>query len=138
MKLQFENELKTQLRRQAEVHKDHLDDVAFLKDKEAERKIQQNISEKVEDLKINYNRQLAKIIGRMKGLDIALKGTPSYEKINLLFEFSNILSYCRESRCRKTSKTFPTTLGSLSIADSLHKGRYQYEVMGRAAETVTR
>ncbi|XP_065207259.1 MICOS complex subunit Mic60 [Planococcus citri] len=80
IKLEFENELKNQLKRQAEVYNDHLEEIVYLKDKENERKLHQNINEKVEDMKINYNKQLAKIIGRMKGLDMALKEKAVAEK----------------------------------------------------------
>lgn len=74
LKLEFENELKTQLKRQAQVYNDNLEDIVYLKDKETDRILEQHISETVEDMRINYNKQLAKIIGRMKGLDMALKG----------------------------------------------------------------
>lgn len=87
MKLDFENELKTILRRQTEVHNDHLQEVIHLKDKETERKLKQNIEEKVEDMKIRYNRQLARIIGRMKGLDVALKGTRCFFVYFVFFFF---------------------------------------------------
>lgn len=74
MKLQFEDDLKNHLRRQAEVYKDHLDEIVYLKDQEAERKLKHSIDEKIEQMQINYNIQLARIIGRMKGIDFALKG----------------------------------------------------------------
>lgn len=72
--MNFEKELINNLRRQTEVHADHIEEIVSLKDRETNRKIEQSIAEKVDDTKINYNRQLAKIIGRMKGLDAGLKG----------------------------------------------------------------
>lgn len=74
LKAESEKELKEQLKRQAEVHADYLEDVIELKNREMERQMKQNVNEKVEDMKINYNRQLARVIGRMKGLDVAMKG----------------------------------------------------------------
>lgn len=74
LKMDFEKELVTNLRRQAEVHADHIEEIVTLKDNEANRRIERALAEKVDDAKINYNRQLAKIIGRMKGLDAALRG----------------------------------------------------------------
>lgn len=80
LKLEFENELKSQLKRQAQVYNDNLEDIVYLKDKETDLLLEQQISEKVEDMRINYNKQLAKIIGRMKGLDMALKEKAVAEK----------------------------------------------------------
>lgn len=74
LKMEFQKLLREQLRKQAEVHADHLEEVIQMKNREAERLLKQNVNEKIEDMRVNYNRQLAKIIGRMKGLDFALKG----------------------------------------------------------------
>lgn len=74
LKMECQKLLRDQLRRQAEVYADHLEEVIQMKNREAERQLKQNANEKIEDMRVNYNRQLAKIIGRMKGLDFALKG----------------------------------------------------------------
>lgn len=77
LKSDFDKELRTQMRRQAEVHADHIDEIYELQQNEMERELQRSINETVESLNIEYNRKLAGVFGRIKGIDEAVKGARS-------------------------------------------------------------
>lgn len=60
------------MKRLIEEFDDYIGRVVELKDKEIERKLRFAKDETIETLKINYNRQLSQLIGKLKGLEQAI------------------------------------------------------------------
>ncbi|XP_014203371.1 MICOS complex subunit Mic60 isoform X1 [Copidosoma floridanum] len=77
---QLDDEMRKQLKLQAQVHADHLREALEAKDREAERKINRVLSEQKENQSVASKMQLAAVIGRLKGLDEALKKRLDAEK----------------------------------------------------------
>lgn len=71
-----ENEkvLRQQLKRQSEVHTDHLSDALTQKELEMRRIFNRELSEKLTTEQASYKEQLATMLGKLKGMDAALKG----------------------------------------------------------------
>lgn len=69
----FEEEIRKQLKLQGQVNADHLKEVLEIKEKEAQRLINRAVSEQAEAESTKYKTQLAVIVGRLRGLDEALK-----------------------------------------------------------------
>lgn len=90
----FDLELRRQLKLQEQVHTDHLREALSVKEKEAERMLNRILSEQSEADSIKYKSQLAAIVGRLRGLEAALKG-----------EFLFVHQYCsRESSENRRSR----------------------------------
>ena len=70
----FEEEIRNRMKLQAQVHTDHLREALEMKDKEAQRLIQRALNEQAENASIEYKKQAAVLIGRLKGLEESLKG----------------------------------------------------------------
>lgn len=81
-RIQSENEAKIrqQLKRQAEAHADHLTDAVTEKEKELRRVFNRELNEKLSVEQASYKLQLATIIGKLKGMDAALKGNCNEKK----------------------------------------------------------
>lgn len=69
-----ERELRTQLKRQAEAHSDHLKDAVTTREQELVRQFQHRMDELSADEQAKYKIQLASMMGRLRGLETALKG----------------------------------------------------------------
>lgn len=69
-----EKELNNMLKRQADAHIDHLKESLDLKEKEMRRKFDRELEEKLTSENANYKTQLATMIGKLKGMDDAMKG----------------------------------------------------------------
>ncbi|XP_068978437.1 MICOS complex subunit Mic60 isoform X6 [Bombus flavifrons] len=69
----FEDEIRRQLKLQEQVHTDHIQDVLAIKDQEADRNLKRALSERTEKDLLKYKSQLAVIVGRLRGLEAALK-----------------------------------------------------------------
>ncbi|XP_046741698.1 MICOS complex subunit Mic60 isoform X3 [Diprion similis] len=76
----YNDELRTQLKLQAQIHADHLRDALSQKDRETQRVINRTLSEQVEAEASKYKIQLAAVVGRLQGLDAALKARIEEEK----------------------------------------------------------
>lgn len=76
MKIQAEQEgkLRKQLKIQSEAHTDHLQDALAEKEKELRRVFNNELSEKLSVEQSSYKLQLATMLGKLKGMDSALKG----------------------------------------------------------------
>lgn len=61
------------MKRQLEAAEDYLQDAMEAKEKEIMRKTQRTIDEKVEEEKNAYKTKLAEMVGRMQGIESALK-----------------------------------------------------------------
>lgn len=70
----YNDELRSQLKLQAQIHADHLRDALAQKDLETQRLVNRSLSERVEAESNKYKLQLAAVVGRLRGLDTALKG----------------------------------------------------------------
>lgn len=66
--------LRKQLKHQAEAHADHLADAISEKEKELRRIFNRELNEKLSVEQAAYKLQLATTIGKLKGMDSALKG----------------------------------------------------------------
>lgn len=89
LNLQVETEarLRQQLKKQAEAHADHLEDAVKEKEKELRRVFGRELNEKLTVEQTAFKLQLATMLGKLKGMDAALKG-----KFLLWvgFEFTNV------------------------------------------------
>lgn len=76
LRIQSENEgkLRKQLKVQSEAHSDHLQDALSEKEKELRRIFNNELSEKLSVEQSAYKIQLATMLGKLKGMDSALKG----------------------------------------------------------------
>lgn len=63
------------MRFQTEVHMDHLKEAANLAEKEVERRVNLEYSEKAETEKLKYKEQVLSMIAVMNGINDAVKGT---------------------------------------------------------------
>lgn len=69
----MDEEMRRQMKLQAQIHADHLREVLVTKERETERLIKRALSEKKEEESCNTKAQLASVIGKLRGLDDALK-----------------------------------------------------------------
>ncbi|XP_037909381.1 MICOS complex subunit Mic60 isoform X2 [Hermetia illucens] len=75
-----EKELKKQLKRQSEAHVDHLHDALTQKETELRRTFMRELDEKISTEKAAYKLQLASMLGKLKGMDAALKARAESER----------------------------------------------------------
>ncbi|CAG5075495.1 Similar to Mitofilin: MICOS complex subunit Mic60 (Drosophila melanogaster) [Cotesia congregata] len=76
----FMEELRKQLKLQAQINADLLKETLELKERETERLVNQTLEEQLENESNNYKAQLGVVVGRLRGLDEALKLRLSEEK----------------------------------------------------------
>ncbi|XP_014235461.1 MICOS complex subunit Mic60 isoform X2 [Trichogramma pretiosum] len=76
----LDDELRRQLMLQAQVHADHMREALGAKDREMDRKIERALSEQKEQDSSKSKNQLAAVIGRLRGLDEAIKSRMEAEK----------------------------------------------------------
>lgn len=74
IKAESERSLREQLKKQVEAHTDHLGDALSQKEAEMKRKFGREMDEKLANERAQYNTQLAGMLGKIKGMDAALKG----------------------------------------------------------------
>lgn len=76
LKIQIDSEskLRKQLKIQSEAHTDHLQDALTEKEKELRRNFNNELNEKLSVEQSSYKIQLATMLGKLKGMDKALKG----------------------------------------------------------------
>jgi mitofilin len=75
LKANGEAKFKQQLRLQSEVHMDHLKEAASLAEKEVERRVRLEYSEKAETVKLKYQEQVSIMTAVMLAVNDALKGS---------------------------------------------------------------
>jgi MICOS complex subunit MIC60 len=66
--------LRQQLKRQTEAHIDHLNDQLAQKETELRRIFNRELDEKLTSEQAEYKLKLAAMLGKLKGMDTALKG----------------------------------------------------------------
>ncbi|KAK0162778.1 hypothetical protein PV327_006524 [Microctonus hyperodae] len=76
----FEEELRRQLKLQAQINADHMKETIETKEREMQRIFNRSLGEQLEVESNKYKAQLAAIVGRLRGLDEALKLRLSEEK----------------------------------------------------------
>lgn len=74
IKAESERSLRDQLKKQIEAHTDHLSDALSQKEAEMKRLFTREMDEKLANERASYNTQLAGMLGKIKGMDAALKG----------------------------------------------------------------
>lgn len=91
VQIQAENEarLRQQLKKQSEAHSDHLEDAVNEKEKELRRIFNRELNEKLSVEQATYKLQLATMLGKLRGMDAALKGN----FIVLILSFSFLCSH---------------------------------------------
>lgn len=74
--IQAESEkvLRQNMKRQAEAHSDHLSEALSQKEQELKRQFNRELDEKLSIEQAAYKEQLAAMLGKLKGMDTALKG----------------------------------------------------------------
>lgn len=65
--------MRQQLKIQAQAHSDHLADVLTVKEKELERRFKKIHNERLEQEQAAYKMQIGGMLGRLRGIDDALK-----------------------------------------------------------------
>ena len=65
------------MKKQIEAHADHLNDAISQKETEMKRLFARELDEKISNERASYNSQLALMLGKLKGMDSALKGKNS-------------------------------------------------------------
>lgn len=80
IKAEAERNLRDQLKKQIEAHTDHLSDAISQKESEMRRIFNREMDEKLANERASYNTQLAIMLGKIKGMDAALKERADNEK----------------------------------------------------------
>ncbi|XP_062535862.1 MICOS complex subunit Mic60 isoform X2 [Armigeres subalbatus] len=80
IRAELERNLRNQMKRQSEAHTDHLADALAQKEVEMKRKFQRELDEKITTEQAAYKLQLASMLGKLKGMDAALKDRADAEK----------------------------------------------------------
>uniref|UniRef100_U5EIL2 MICOS complex subunit MIC60 n=1 Tax=Corethrella appendiculata TaxID=1370023 RepID=U5EIL2_9DIPT len=76
----IEKELRNQMKRQSEAHVDHLKEALGIKEKEMRRIFDRELNEKITSEQAAYKLQLAEMVGKLKGMDAALKARAETER----------------------------------------------------------
>lgn len=79
-KKRFEEQMLRELKIQKQLFDDSLREQLSLKDKENERTLKRALSEQAENASLDYKKQVAALIGRLKGIEGALKERINQEK----------------------------------------------------------
>lgn len=74
LRAEAERELRLHMKRQAEAHSDHLRDALQQREGELKRTFERDLNEKLWQEQTAYKEQLAAMLGKLKGMDAALKG----------------------------------------------------------------
>ncbi|XP_069695469.1 MICOS complex subunit Mic60 [Periplaneta americana] len=80
LRIESESDVRQQLKIQAQAHTDHLADAVAIKQKELERHFQRIHNERLEEEHAAYKMQLAAMLGRLRGMDDALKARAENDK----------------------------------------------------------
>uniref|UniRef100_A0A1B0BMJ6 MICOS complex subunit MIC60 n=1 Tax=Glossina palpalis gambiensis TaxID=67801 RepID=A0A1B0BMJ6_9MUSC len=75
-----EKQLRQQLKKQAEAHSDHLQDVVNMKESELKRQYTRELEDKMATEKANYKLQLAAMLGKIRGMDAAMQARAEGER----------------------------------------------------------
>ena len=70
--MNFEEELKHQLTRQAAAHSDHITEILKVQQRELEAKFALLLSEKIEKERQEFQKQVASWVARLRGIEEAI------------------------------------------------------------------
>lgn len=73
LQIEAETDVRQQLKIQTQAHSDHLADVLAVKENEMERHFNRILNERLEQEQSAYKIQIAAMLGRLRGMDDALK-----------------------------------------------------------------
>ncbi|KAK2581067.1 hypothetical protein KPH14_006109 [Odynerus spinipes] len=76
----FDEEMRRQLKLQSQIHADHLREALEVKEREMTRLMERALSEQAEAESMKFKAQQAPIVGRLRGLEAALKARIEEEK----------------------------------------------------------
>lgn len=89
IKVENEAKLRAQLKKQSEAHVDHLEDALNEKEKELRRVFNRELNEKLSVEQAAYKLQLATMLGKLRGMDSAMKGKFDPWLTNSCFPFAH-------------------------------------------------
>ena len=65
--------MRLQMKRQAEAHSDHLNEMVDMKEKEMERKMKRALDEKLHEENMKFKEEVASMVARLRGIDDVMK-----------------------------------------------------------------
>lgn len=74
LRKESEQELRQQLKRQSQAFNDHLAEAIRMREQEIERELSRKFDELLEAERCRFKKQMASMVGRLKGLDEGIKG----------------------------------------------------------------
>ncbi|KDR13531.1 MICOS complex subunit Mic60 [Zootermopsis nevadensis] len=103
LQIEAETDVRQQLKIQTQAHSDHLADVLAVKEKEMERHFNRILNERLEQEQSAYKIQIGALLGRLRGMDDALKSRAENDKHARQAQL--LWSACQSlHRCLKASK----------------------------------
>lgn len=69
-----EKEIRKQLKMQSQAFQDHLNDAIRVREQEIERRFGRNFDEKLTEERCKFKEQVAAMVGRLRGMDQAIRG----------------------------------------------------------------
>lgn len=90
-RVEFEDELRKQLRRQAAAHSEHLEDVLRAQREQLSVQAKRNVEEAILHEREIFTRQLASSVARLQAIEVALEGTVN--ELNKFRIVSEIVSF---------------------------------------------
>jgi len=128
LQIDVEAEMRQQLRIQAQAHSDHLADVLAVKEKELERHFKKIHNERLEQEQSAYKMQIGAMLGRLRGIDDALKSRAENDKharqAQLLW-----------SACQSLHRRLKTSTPGVPWQQQLRPLRLEIENVDKAADT---
>lgn len=111
--------MRRQLKLQQQIHTDHLQEALTVKEQEAERNLKRMLNDQAEADSLKYKAQLATIVGRLRGLEAALKS-------EYIFFASPLPSILLDNRVNSTKGTVcrKRTVFSQKIVKVLAASKY--------------
>lgn len=127
IRAELERDLRNQMKRQSEAHTDHLTDALAQKEVEMKRKFQRELDEKITTEQAAYKLQLAAMLGKLKGMDAALKERADAEK-------SAHQAQALWGACQSLWSSIRSGQPGKSWREQLRPLRDEISAVGRAAE----
>ncbi|XP_055587192.1 MICOS complex subunit Mic60-like isoform X1 [Uranotaenia lowii] len=130
----FRKDLRQQLKQQSEAHSDHLADALSQKEVEMKRKFQRELDEKLSTEQEAYKLQLATMLGKLKGMDAALKDIDDEMKERAAAEKSAHQAQSLWGACQSLWSSVRNGQPGKSWREQLRPLKDEISAVGRAAE----
>jgi mitofilin len=128
LQIDVEAEMRQQLKIQAQAHSDHLADVLAVKEKELERHFKKIHNDRLEQEQSAYKMQIGAMLGRLRGIDDALKSRAENDKharqAQLLW-----------SACQSLHRRLKTSTPGIPWQQQLQPLRLEIENVDKVADT---